>query len=170
VSEDPGHLEALAVLLEALPRTPPARALVFRCGYGALPLAVRLRAPTALVVAQDRDLLDLAFLHRNAAAHSLDGERLRLEAALFPAEAARAGEAFELVLGELSASAGEAVAARELAEAHTLLAPGGEALVLLSPRQRREWLPAALPRGGSATVLVERPEGCVLRLSRPRGR
>jgi hypothetical protein len=122
------------------------------------------------VVAQDRDLLDTAFLRRNARALALDGELLRVEEALFPAEAAREGERFDLVAGELSASAGEAVSARELSEAHALLAPGGEALVLLTPRQRREWLPAAVPPGSAATVLLERPHVCVLRLSRPRGR
>jgi 16S rRNA G1207 methylase RsmC len=170
ISEDAGHLAALSALLEALPRRPPARALVFRCGYGALPLALRKRAPKALVVAQDRDLLDTAFLRRNARALALDGELLRVEETLFPAEAAREGERFDLVAGELSASAGEAVSARELSEAHALLAPGGEALVLLTPRQRREWLPAAVPQGSAATVLLERPHVCVLRLSRPRGR
>ncbi|GAC1340394.1 MAG: hypothetical protein NVSMB23_10620 [Myxococcales bacterium] len=170
ISEDPGHLAALAVLLEALPRRAPARALLFRCGYGALPLALRARAPESAVVAQDRDLLDTAFLRRNARALGLDGARLRVEETLFPAEAARDGERFDLVAGELSAAAGEAVAARELREAHGLLAPGAEALVLLTPRQRREWLPAAVPPGSAATILLERPQVCVLRLSRPRAR
>jgi 16S rRNA (guanine1207-N2)-methyltransferase len=170
ISEDAGHLGALSVLVEALPRRPPARALVFRCGYGALPLALRRRAPEALVVAQDRDLLDTTFLRRNARALALDGALLRVEETLFPAEAAREGERFDLVAGELSASAGEAVSARELSEAHALLAPGGEALVLLTPRQRREWLPAVVPPRSAATILLERPQMCVLRLSRPRGR
>jgi 16S rRNA (guanine1207-N2)-methyltransferase len=169
ISEEPGHLLALAVLLEALPRRPPSQALVFRCGYGALPLALRLRAPKALVVAQDRDLLDAEFLRRNARALGLAGERLRVVEALLPAEAALEGERFDLVIGELSSSAGAEVAARELRDVHSLLAPGGEALVLLSPRQRREWLPHALPPRSTAAVLLERPQGCVLRLSRPRG-
>lgn len=169
ISEEPGHLVALALLLEALPRRPPSRALVFRCGYGALPLALRLRAPKALVVAQDRDLLDAEFLRRNARALGLAGERLRVVEALLPAEAALEGERFDLAMGELSSSAGAEVAARELRDVHSLLAPGGEALVLLSPRQRREWLPRALPPRSTAVVLLERPQGCVLRLSRPRG-
>ena len=169
ISEEPNHQRALAVLLSVLPRAPPKSALVFRCGYGALPLVLRVRSPAALVVAQDRDLLDTAFLRRNARSLGLGGELLRVEESLLPAEAARSGERFELVLGELSASAGAAVAARELAEAHQLLAPGGSALVLLTPRQRREWLPAALPAGVPATILLERPEGCVLRLSRLSG-
>jgi len=142
-SEDPGHGKALGALLDAAPRAAPGTVLAFRCGYGALPLAARVRWPQAQVVAQDRDLLDLAFLGRNAASLGL-GDRLRAAPALFPSEALPEGGA-GLVLGEASAPAGEAVFARELLEARRLLAPGGEALVLASEKQAREWLPAAAP-------------------------
>jgi hypothetical protein len=118
------------------------------------------------VVAQDRDLLDTAFLRRNAAALSLGGENLAVVEALYPSEALPPGTA-ALVLGEASASAGEAVFARELSEARALLAPGGEALVLSSEKQVREWLPAV--RGSGATVLLRREGACVLRLARQRG-
>jgi hypothetical protein len=71
------------------------------------------------------------------------------------------------VLGESSPSAGEAVFARELLEARELLAPGGEALVLASDKQVREWNTAAARAG--ASVLLRREGACVLRLARPRG-
>jgi Methyltransferase small domain len=140
--------------------------LAFRCGYGALPLAARVRWPHAQVVAQDRDLLDTAFVRRNASALDLAGDRLRVADALFPSEALPEGGA-ALILGEASSPAGEAVFARELLEARRLLAPGGEALVLASEKQGREWLPAAAP--SSATVLLRREGACVLRIARPKG-
>ena len=115
--------------------------LCFRCGYGALPLAARVRWPQARVVAQDRDLLDTAFLRRNASALSLGGEALRVAETVFPSEALAEGSA-DLVLGEASAAAGVAVFARELLESKRLLAPGGHALVLASEKQARDWLPS----------------------------
>ena len=165
-SEDPGHASALAALLDALPRTAPRKVLCFRCGYGPLPLAVRVRWPDALVVAQDRDLLDTAFLRRNAAKLGLGGERLRIAETVFPSEALPEGGA-ALVLGETSASAGEAVFARELLDARDALAPGGEALVLASEKQAREWRPRLAASGG--TVLLRRGGACVLRIARPMG-
>jgi 16S rRNA G1207 methylase RsmC len=165
-SEEPAHAPALGALLEAVPRGSPGTVLCFRCGYGALPLAARVRWPEARVVAQDRDLLDTAFLRRNASALGLGGERLRIAETLFPSEALPAGGA-GLVLGESSAPAGEAVFARELLEARRLLAPGGEALVLASEKQAREWLPPAAASG--AAVLLRRPGSCILRIARPKG-
>jgi 16S rRNA G1207 methylase RsmC len=165
-SEDPGHRKALGALLDAAPRAAPRTVLSFRCGYGALPLAARVRWPQAQVIAQDRDLLDTAFVRRNAASLDLAGDRLRVADALFPSEALPEGGA-GLVLGEASAPAGEAVFARELLEARRLLAPGGEALVLASEKQAREWLPAAAPSG--ASVLLRREGACVLRIARPKG-
>ena len=165
-SEDPAHASALAALGDALPRKAPQRVLCFRCGYGALPLAARIRWPDAHVVAQDRDLLDTAFLRRNAERLGLAGERLRIAETLFPSEALPEGGA-ALVLGETSAPAGEPVFARELLEARDALAPGGEALVLASEKQAREWLPSAGPSG--AAVLLRRGGACVLRIARPKG-
>ena len=165
-SEDPTHAAALSALLDAVPRAPARTVLSFRCGYGALPLAARVRWPGAQVVAQDRDLLDTAFLRRNASALALGGERLRVAEALFPSEALPQGGA-SLVLGETSSSAGEAVFARELFEARHLLAPGGDALVLASEKQAREWLPKAASSG--AAVLLRREGACVLRIARPKG-
>jgi 16S rRNA G1207 methylase RsmC len=164
-SEDPGHTRALRVLLDAVPRAPAGTVLCYRCGYGALPLAARSLWPEVTVVAQDRDLLDTAFLRRNARVLSLDGPRLRVVEALFPSDALSHGEA-ALVLGESSPSSGEAVFARELLDARRLLAPGGEALVLTSEKQAREW-DQAIVRAG-ASVLLRRGGACVLRLAAPR--
>jgi 16S rRNA G1207 methylase RsmC len=165
-SEDPSHGKALAALLDAAPRGSPATVLSFRCGYGAVPLAARVRWPRARVVAQERDLLDAAFLRRNAAALGLGGDSLRVAETLFPSEALPEGGA-GLVLGEASAAAGQAVFTRELLESRRLLAPGGEALVLASEKQAREWLPAAA--ASFASVLLRREGTCVLRVARPKG-
>ena len=165
-SEDPSHARGLSLLLDAAPRGEPRMVLCFRCGYGALPLAARVRWPKARVVAQDRDLLDTAFLRKNAGALSLAGEALRLEETVFPSEALGEGCA-ELVLGETSAAAGEAVFARELLDSKRLLAKGGQALLLASEKQAREWLPSA-PSSG-ASVLLCRQGFSVLRIARPKG-
>ena len=79
-------------------------------------------------------------------------------------------QSFSLVVGELSAPAGAAVAARELQEAADLLEPGGEALVVATAKQERGWLPAAAPKNVPLTVLLRRPSASVLRISRPRRR
>jgi 16S rRNA G1207 methylase RsmC len=165
-SEDPAHARALRALLDAVPRHAAGTILCYRCGYGALPLAARSLWPDAHVVAQDRDLLDTTFLRRNARALFLEGPRLSVVEALFPSEALRPASA-NLVLGESSASAGDAVFARQLLEARALLAPGGEALVLATEKQTREWLPRTA--GAGASVLLRREGACVLRVARPRG-
>ena len=161
-SEDPAHAKALAVLAEALPRAAPKRALAFRAGYGALPLHLQSRYPQAEVVAQERDLLDAAFLRRNARALGLS---VAVQESIFPSTGEESA-GFSLVVGELSAAAGPAVAARELQDAARLLAPGAEALVLATSRQEREWFPAAAPKTSALTVLLRREGASVLRLSR----
>jgi 16S rRNA G1207 methylase RsmC len=162
VSEDPAHLGLLSVLAESLPRKAPARALAFRAGYGALPLLLKSRYISAEVVAQDRDLLDAAFLRRNAQAL---GVSLEARETLFPADGLAKGS-FSLVVGELSSPAGPAVAARELQDAADLLAPGGEALIVATEKQEREWLPQAAPKNVPLTLLLRRQGGAVLRISR----
>jgi 16S rRNA G1207 methylase RsmC len=159
-SEDPTHLRALSALAESLPRAAPSHALAFRAGYGALPLLLKQRYPRAHVVAQERDLLDAAFLRRNASAL---GFSLEVRESLFPADGLDK-HSFDLVAGELSSPAGPAVAARELQEAADLLAPSGQALVLASEKQEREWLHDVSPRGG-LTVLLRREGASVLRIS-----
>ena len=160
-SEDPSHRRALLALADSLPRAPPLRALAFRAGYGALPLALKARFPQAEVTAQERDLLDAAFLRRNARALFLPVE---VRETLFPADGLSPAS-FDLVAGELSSPAGPAVAARELQEAADSLSPRGEALVLASEKQERDWLPQAAPKGASLTVLLRREGASVLRIS-----
>jgi 16S rRNA G1207 methylase RsmC len=162
-SEDPAHQRMLLVLADALPREAPRSVLCFRAGYGALPLLAQARWPTARIVAQDRDLLDTAFLRRNARTHAA---AIEVRESLFPRDR---DETFALLLGELSPSAGEAVAKRELQDAAELLAPGGQALVLLSEKMEREWLPKVAPRGALTAILLRREGACVLRISRSRG-
>jgi 16S rRNA G1207 methylase RsmC len=164
-SEDPAHPALLAALAESLPRNAPRRALAFRAGYGALPLHLKTRYPAAEVLAQERDLLDASFLRRNARALGLSVE---VRETLFPADGLER-RSFSLVVGELSAPAGAAVAARELQEAADLLEPGGEALVVATAKQEREWLPAAAPKNVPLSVLLRRQSASVLRISRPRG-
>ena len=158
-SEDPEHHQGLAVLLDALPRAPPRQALALRCGYGAMPAALSSRYPNAAVAGQDRDLLDAAFARKNA-------PRARIVESLWPAQALAALDSPpELITGELSASAGAGVAALELKQAAAGLAKGGQALVLATARQEREWLPGALPEGAAASVLLRRGGFCVLRMA-----
>jgi 16S rRNA G1207 methylase RsmC len=164
-SEDPAHPALLAALAESLPRNAPRRVLAFRAGYGALALHLKARYPAAEVLAQERDLLDAEFLRRNARALGL---AVQVRETLFP-EVGLERRSFSLVVGELSAPAGAEVAARELQEAADLLEPGGEALVAATPKQEREWLPAAAPKNAPLTVLLRRPSASVLRISRPRG-
>ena len=72
------------------------------------------------------------------------------------------------VVGESSAPAGPLVFARELREARDLCAPGGEAVISITEKQAREWLPEAAERS-FATILARRERACLLRISRPRG-
>lgn len=161
-SEDPEHLPRLRLLAESLPRAAPRRALSFRAGYGAVPLLLRSRYPSTEVVAQERDLLETAFLRRNAAALGLSVD---VREALFPSEAC-APASCDLVVGELSSPAGAAVAARELRDAAELLSTRGEALILATAKQEREWLPQSRLEGASLAVLLRREGASVLRISR----
>jgi SAM-dependent methyltransferase len=165
-SEDPDHRTRLALLFEALPRKPPRSVLSYRCGYGAVPLSLRARYPEAHVVAQDRDLLALAFARRNAEALGLGGEGLSFAECLFPSDAMGPGKA-DLIVGESSAPAGASVFAREIRDARNLCSPGGEAVIAVTEKQAREWLPGAAG-GMSAAILARRQGACVVRISRPR--
>jgi len=163
-SEDPGHAALLSALAESLPHNPPQRAFAFRAGYGALPLLLKSRYTSAQVAAQERDLLDAAFLRRNARALGLAVE---VREALFPADGLPPGS-FSLLVGELSSPAGPAVARRELQDAADLLAPAGEGLIAATEKQEREWIPRAAPRAAQVSVLLRRQGASVLRISRRR--
>jgi 16S rRNA (guanine1207-N2)-methyltransferase len=163
-SEDPGHFGLLSVLAQSLPRAAPARALAFRAGYGALPLHLKSRYPGAEVLAQERDLLDAAFLRRNAGKLGLAVE---VRETIFPVDGLQP-RSLSLVVGELSSPAGPLVAARELQDCADLLAAGAEALILATEKQERDWLPQAAPKKAALTVLLRRHGACVLRISRPR--
>ena len=163
-SEDPEHSALLSALAESLPRTPPARALAFRAGYGALPLHLKSRYPASRVLAQERDLLDAAFVRRNARNLALP---IEVRETLFPADGLEPGS-FSLVVGELSSPAGPLVAARELQDSADLLAAGGEALIVATEKQERDWFPGAAPKKAALTLLLRRQGASVLRSSRPR--
>lgn len=163
-SEDPEHSALLSALAESLPRTPPARALAFRAGYGALPLHLKSRYPASRVLAQERDLLDAAFVRRNARNLALP---IEVRETLFPADGLEPGS-FSLVVGELSSPAGPLVAARELQDSADLLAAGGEALIVATEKQERDWFPGAAPKKAALTLLLRRQGASVLRISRPR--
>jgi 16S rRNA (guanine1207-N2)-methyltransferase len=165
-SEDPERRNRLALLFEALPRKPPRSVLSYRCGYGAVPLSLRARYPEGRLVAQDRDLLALAFARRNAEALGLRGEGLSFAGCLFPSEAMGPGNA-DLIVGESSAPAGAGVFAREIRDARDLCSPGGEAVIAVTEKQAREWLPAAA-EGIGAAILARRQGACIVRISRPR--
>lgn len=133
----------LPVLIDALPRQTPMggfRVLCFRSGYGQLPLVSRKRWPEALVVAIDRDLLGTTFTRDNARSLDLDDDRLQVrETAHFP-DALLPDEKFNLIIGELSPSAGEGVALAEMRAIESALMPGGQALLLCLEKIEKDWV------------------------------
>ena len=133
----------LPVLIDSLPRKAPAgpfKVLCFRSGYGQLPLLARKRWPEAMITAVDRDLLGTTFVKHNASRLGLDGAQLEIrEAAHFP-DAFASTEKFNLVIGELSPSAGETVALSELSAIEGLLEKGGEALILCLDKIEKDWV------------------------------
>jgi 16S rRNA (guanine1207-N2)-methyltransferase len=166
--DDPKRLaKGLPVLIDALPRQAPLkpfrRILCFRSGYGPMPLVSLKRWPEAEVVAIDRDLLATTFVRRNAKNQKLD---IR-EAAHFP-DALGAEERFNLILGELSPSAGERVAGEEILAVARSLAPGGRALLLALDKLERDWVrPLALRHRLTILPLISRDGFTVLNLAGP---
>lgn len=132
----------LPVLIDTLPKKiyiPEFKILCFRSGYGQLPLISRKRWPEARVVAIDRDLLGTTFTLHNAEKLGLN-ERLEVrENAHFP-DAINPEEKFNLILGELSPSAEEAVAFAEMQSIENALAKGGEALILCLDKIEKDWV------------------------------
>ena len=141
--DDQKRLKAgLPVLLDALPRSIPAsdfKILNFRSGYGQISLHCKKKWPHATVVAIDRDLLGTTFVRHNALQLGLsDGLDVR-ESAHFP-DAIHLEEKFNLISGELSPSAGEAVALAELKAIEKSLAPKGEAIILCFEKLEKDWI------------------------------
>ncbi len=132
----------LPVLIDTLPRQAPPKdfkILCFRSGYGQLPLLSLKRWPNARVVAVDRDLLGTSFTRVNAEKLSL-GQNLEIrEKAHFP-ESILPDEKFNLILGELSPSADEAVALSELQAIENSLIKGGDALILCLDKIEKDWV------------------------------
>lgn len=162
LADAPGRLAAaIPLLAECLPARAPQRILVFRCGYGLLPLLALRRYPLAHVVATDRDLLATAFTRRNCA-----GDAARLEVVEHQGlDGVAAAGPFGLVLGELSAPLGADATLAELAAARRLLAPDGRGLILAGAGQWRSALrPAAAGLG--ITLLGARPPAALLALRR----
>jgi 16S rRNA G1207 methylase RsmC len=167
--DDPRRLTSgLPVLIDVLPRQAPRSVLCFRCGYGALPLLARARWPEARVVAVDRDLLATTFTRINAAELGLAGERLDVRENAHLPDALQPDERFELVVGELSPSAGERVAEAELEAIATHLEKGGQALLLSLEKLEREWVrPFALKKKLSIHPLIAREGYAALRMAGP---
>jgi len=172
--DDPRRLQSgLPVILDALPRRleappgkPPRRVLTWRLGYGALALTAAARWPQADFTAIDRDLLATGFTRRNAEKTGIRADRLMIrEIAHFP-NAIRPGETFDLAMGELSPSAGEAVAIAEIESVKKALAPGGEAYLLCLDKIERDWVRKLAERRKLSIYRVINREGfTVLRLT-----
>jgi len=132
----------LPVLIDVLPRSVPAgdfRVLCFRAGYGQIPILSLKRWSNAKVVAVDRDLLGTSFTRYNAEKMGVS-ERLEIrERAHFP-EAILSDEKFNLIVGELSPSADEAVALDEMRAIENALVKGGEAILLCLEKVEKDWV------------------------------
>jgi hypothetical protein len=109
--------------------------------------------------------LATTFTAENAAALDLDGANLEIrEAAHFP-DAFEAGEQFDLILGELSPSAEEAVAIAEVKAVAAALARGGQAYLLCLDNIEKRWIrPFATRTGFVIPALIKREGYTVLRV------
>jgi 16S rRNA (guanine1207-N2)-methyltransferase len=132
----------LSVLMDALPRSVSQtefKILNFRPGYGPIPLYCAHKWPQSKVIAIDRDLLGTTFIRHNASKLGLTDRIQIRETAHFP-DAIEDHEQFNLIIGELSPSAGEAVALSELSTIERSLANGGEAIVLCLDKIEKDWI------------------------------
>jgi 16S rRNA G1207 methylase RsmC len=151
----------LPVLIDTLPRQAPKgefKVLCFRSGYGQLPLISKKRWPNAHVVAVDRDLLGTSFVRHNAEKLGLSQNLEVRETAHWP-DAISKEEKFNLILGELSPSADEAVAISELQAIEQSLIKGGEALVLCLEKIEKDWMKKFAPKSKLSIFKVLTREG-----------
>ncbi len=161
--DDPKRLNlGLPVLLDALPRSTPKSVLCFRTFYGQVPLVAKKRWPDAQILAVDRDLLGTEFTRRNSTNLRLP---LEVRECAHFSDALKSGEHFDLILGELSPSAGDAVMRAEILAILQVLAPQGQALLLCLDKLVREWaLPFAEKNKISLSSVITREGFTVLRL------
>lgn len=138
--DDPRRLKsALPIMLDATVNYTPARVLIFRAGYGILPVIARRRFPRAHITAAERDMLGADYCRRNAEKHQCAGEGLSIrEGHHFPAMISE--DNFDLVIGELSPSAGKNVALAEIDAAAQVLGRNGTALLLTLEKNDKEWI------------------------------
>jgi hypothetical protein len=165
---------SLPILLDTLPRHPlekNARVLCFRSYYGTIPLIARKLFSDANVTVYERDLLSLFFLNENAKHLGLDSDRLQVrEAPSFSEaleESVQSSHQFDLILGELSPSAGELVANHELNAAYQNLKPGGQALIVCFEKNEQDWVkPFAEKEKIKIQRILTREGFTVIRLTR----
>ena len=150
---------SLPILIDALPRAQlnaSQTVLCFRGIYGVLPLIMRSRSPDAQILSIDRDLLGTTFTRHNSERLNLAGPHLEVrEAPHFP-DGVKDDERFDLILGESSPSAGEAVARFELKFIQSRLQKGGQALILVPTKDKKQWDPAMpiLEREGYSVLRI----------------
>lgn len=160
---------SLPILLDTLPRRPlekNSRVLCFRSYYGITPLIARKVFPETRVQVYERDLLSLYFLNENAKNLGFAGENLAVTETPSLSEDILHAEKFDLILGELSPSAGALVACSELSAAHRSLKADGQALILCLEKTDQEWIKCFSEREKIQIQRVLTREGfTVIRLS-----
>jgi hypothetical protein len=123
-------------------------------------------------VAVDRDLLATTFTRRNARKTGLAGDKLEVrESASLPDAllgALGAGDRYDLILGELSPSAGEKVAQAELQAIAQALNPGGQASLLCLEKVDKQWVQPFAKKSGLTIFPVLLREGYVVLTLKPR--
>lgn len=172
--DDPVRLKVILPLwCDVLPREssghPFRKVFCFRSGYGGLAALVRSRYTQAFLYVQDRDLLGTEFTRRNFKKLGLDGPGFAMiekSNAWDGLEELSRDESFDLIVGELSPSAGKEVALRELKSISKALGPQSEAFVVCSEKNYKDWIkPEAII---SQTLLISRSNYCVLRVKSSR--
>ena len=158
--DDPQRLRSgLPVLWDAFPRqTAPSRVFCFRVGYGQIPLVCAARWPSVEILASDRDLLGLKFTKINADLLGYS-DRVNLLPAPSFTEVLKNEKNFSLIVGELSPSAGEAVALQELSAIADALSPEGEGIILCLEKIEKEWLKQVSPRASFRLQTILKREG-----------
>jgi len=166
--DDPRRLtQGLPTLLDVLPRDPRHvfhHIFCFRSGYGILPLLARKRWPKAKVRAVDRDLLATTFTRYNSEVLDLGGELLDVQESVYFSESIAPGETFDLMMGELSPSAGELVAIDEVRTVMQSLSANGQAYLLCADRMAKDWImPFAVQNKMQIQIALKRDGYTVLR-------